>query len=122
MTGNSFGTQTFNYGHAKKVWREIRHRYPAGGTISNIAAWKTAKKDVIPAGTPVVFDAEAKTMVAQLEAANTANGYTQEDVVIKDATVATATVIYDGELYGYMYDAADVAILAAAVPGVKFVY
>lgn len=31
--GNTFDRDSLKYGHARKVWREIRHRYPAGGTI-----------------------------------------------------------------------------------------
>ena len=26
--GNTFDVNTVKYGHARKVWREIRHRYP----------------------------------------------------------------------------------------------
>ena len=29
--GNTFDVNTVKYGHARKVWREIRHRYPGGG-------------------------------------------------------------------------------------------
>ena len=39
------------YGHARKVWREIRHRYPGGGMVSNISDWVAVGK--IPAGTAV---------------------------------------------------------------------
>ena len=34
--GNTFDVNTVKYGHARKVWREIRHRYPGGGMVSNI--------------------------------------------------------------------------------------
>lgn len=110
--GNTYDVNTFKVGHARKVWRETRHRYPGGGLISNVADWVDAK--VIPAGTPATIDLEAKTIVAhtaaQVAASSIAdlgiNGFTQEDVQItsKD-TVASATVVYDGELYGYMLDA-----------------
>ncbi len=31
--GNTFDVNTVKYGHARKVWREIRHRYPGGGMV-----------------------------------------------------------------------------------------
>ena len=37
--GNTFDVNTVKYGHARKVWREIRHRYPGGGMVSNISDW-----------------------------------------------------------------------------------
>lgn len=122
MFGNTFDKTSAKYGHARKVWREIRHQYPGGGRITNVAAW--VSKGVVPAGTPVTFDMANKTVVAltAVSADTQVDGYTQEDARILDAnTVATATVIYDGELYKYMYEPADVAILATKVPGVKFV-
>ena len=49
--GNTFDVNTVKYGHARKVWREIRHRYPGGGMVSNISDWVAVGK--IPAGTAV---------------------------------------------------------------------
>lgn len=118
MNGNTFDVQSVGYGHARKVWREIRHRYPAGGTIQNVSDW--VSNGVIPAGTPCKWYDDAandggKKIVAytdaQVSAADTAeklaalgiNGYLQEDARILDAnTVATGTVIYAGEIYEYM--------------------
>ena len=115
--GNTFDTTTVTYGHARKVWREIRHQYPAGGTISNVSAWSSAGK--IPSGTPCKYDAANKTITAYPDAtvsgaADAAavvalgiNGYLQEDVVIKsNSTVGTGTVIYAGEIYEYMFASA----------------
>lgn len=119
MFGNTFDKGTFHMGHAKKVWREIRHRFPAGGTISNVADWVVKGK--VPAGTPIKFDASANTITAYTDAAIKGasdvktlgiNAYLQEDAVIKDAnTIATGTAIYAGEIYEYMFDAAVVAKL-----------
>lgn len=111
--GNSFsnGSHSLNK-PAVRVWREIRHRFPGGGTIANMNDFKSLGK--VPAGTPVTFDMSTKTITALTDAvvkAATAeapvviNGYTQEDAHIDaNTTVVTATVVYDGELYEYMYD------------------
>lgn len=58
--GNTFDVNTVKYGHARKVWREIRHRYPGGGMVSNISDWVAVGK--IPAGTAVKFDLSGKTL------------------------------------------------------------
>jgi hypothetical protein len=60
--GNTFDVNTVKYGHARKVWREIRHRYPGGGMVSNISDWVAVGK--IPAGTAVKFDLSGKTFTA----------------------------------------------------------
>ena len=126
--GNSFsaGSTAITKG-AVRVWREIRHRYPAGGTITNISDFLALGK--VPAGTPVTFDQATKQITALTDTAVKAggdlviSGYTQEDAYLDaNTTVATATVIYDGELYEYMYDAAVLAVLKAKSPaGIVFV-
>lgn len=52
--GNAFAKGKWAIGKGQKVWREIRHRFPAGGTIVNFAQFLGL--GVVPAGTPVVFD------------------------------------------------------------------
>jgi hypothetical protein len=64
--GNTFDVNTVKYGHARKVWREIRHRYPGGGMVSNISYWVAVGK--IPAGTAVKFDLSGKTFTAYTDA------------------------------------------------------
>lgn len=99
--GNTFGSETQEWGGGqKRVWREIRHRFPAGGTFSSTDLQSYAGK-VIPAGTPVVFDQSTKEItLANTSSATAVDGFTQEDVYVKDGvTAATATVIYDGEIY-----------------------
>lgn len=113
INGNTFDVKTTKYGHSTKVWREIRHRYPAGGTIENVSDWVSDGK--IPAGTPVKYDMNAKTLKAytneQVKGASDIstlgiNAYLQEDAFINSAsTIATGTAVYAGELYDYMYDA-----------------
>lgn len=113
INGNTFDVKTTKYGHSTKVWREIRHRYPAGGTIENVSDWVSEGK--IPAGTPVKYDMNAKTLKAytneQVKGASDVstlgiNAYLQEDAFINSAsTIATGTAVYAGELYDYMYDA-----------------
>lgn len=118
-TGNTFDTTSFKVGHASKVWREIRHRFPAGGVISNVSDWVATGK--IPSGTPVKYDGAAKTLKAytdaQIKGASDMatlgiNAYLQEDAYITDAnTIATGTAIYAGEIYEHMFDAAVVTKL-----------
>lgn len=115
--GNTFDVNTVKYGHARKVWREIRHRYPGGGMVSNISDWVAVGK--IPAGTAVKFDLSGKTFKAytdeQIKAAESAlgiNGYLQEDILVASGnTKASGTVVYAGEIYQYMFDEEVVAIL-----------
>ena len=118
--GNTFDVNTVKYGHARKVWREIRHRYPGGGMVSNISDWTSAGK--IPAGTAVKFDLSNKTLKAytdeQIKAATAdittlgINGYLQEDILVtSENTKASGTVVYAGELYQYMFDEEVIAIL-----------
>lgn len=131
--GNTFDASTFKVGHSRKVFREIVAAYPGGATISNMSDWSGK----IPSGRPCKFDPEAKTAkvytTAQVKAATTPeakaalgiNGYIQEDVVIKDGkTIGTATVLYDAEIYQFMYDSAEVAILKAltSTPKITWVY
>lgn len=122
-TGNTFNQGKFSAGHARKVWREIRGQWPAGGKVSNVADWVTLGK--IPAGTPAFWacDAEtgAKTVKCltdaqvkaigetpkQGETASTdkVNGHIQEDIpILNGQTVGTATVINDGDICEYMFD------------------
>lgn len=118
--GNTFDVNTVKYGHARKVWREIRHRYPGGGMVSNISDWTSAGK--IPAGTAVKFYLSNKTLKAytdeQIKAATAdittlgINGYLQEDILVtSENTKASGTVVYAGELYQYMFDEEVIAIL-----------
>lgn len=118
--GNTFDVNTVKYGHARKVWREIRHRYPGGGMVSNISDWVTVGK--IPAGTAVNFDLSDKTFKAYtdeqiIETAESIttlgiNGYLQEDVLVaSEKTEASGTVVYAGEIYQYMFNEEVVAIL-----------
>lgn len=138
--GNSFLNKKITVGgKADRVWREIRHRYPAGGMITNVSDFASDGK--IRSGQPVAYNLAAKTITvltdAQVKAASTAeaiaalgiNGYLQEDVVINvdgsgvpEGFKASGTVVYAGELYDYMFDAQVLAVLKkVAVPGIVFV-
>lgn len=139
QTGNTYDSTSFSVGHARKVWREIRRQWPAGGTISNVSDWVAVGK--IPAGTPCKWESAEnsgkKTIKcftdAQVKAAASAqgginslgiNGYTDRDTPITSAnTVASATAIREGDIYEYMF-APDVATILKAntkCPGVVFV-
>lgn len=114
IIGNTFDKKSFEYGHARKVWRSISSVYPGGGVIQNVSDF--SEKGKIPSGSPVKFDMkthqitvikddEIKAAEAEAVAALGINGYLQEDVYItsKD-TVATGTVVYAGEIYEYMFE------------------
>ncbi len=110
--GNTFDNVSSKYGHARKVWREVRQVYPAGGTVSNVADWSAA--GVIPAGTAVKYDVTNKTMECYTKADITGaedmstlaiNGYLKNDIRIEsESTVASGTVVYEGELYINLID------------------
>lgn len=130
-TGSSFGKKTMQMGHARKVWRSITNVFPGGGTITNLADFKAA--GCIPCGSPVKFDDEAKTIEVITDAAITAaadvktlgiNGYLQEQVDVDETTqVATGTVVYEGEIYKYMFKKAIVEKLEylATTPKITWV-
>lgn len=111
-TSNTFNKGEVKFGHARKVWREQREVLPAGGTISNVADFVSA--GLIPSGRPVVFDSAANTIKVIKDSEITAaadvntlgiNGFLKEDApVVDNKTVATGTVVVDGDLYGYMFD------------------
>lgn len=130
--GNTFDNSHVKYGHAKRVWRTMRHVYPCGGTIKNVNDF--VGKGVIPAGSPVKFNTKTKEIevmkddaIKNAENVNTLgiNGYLQEDVLVKDAqTIGTGTVVYAGEIYEYMFDDDVVAKLKTlqSVPQIVWVY
>lgn len=130
--GNSFDKTSVNYGHARKIWRSQSHVEPGGAVITNVADFVAAGK--IQSGLPVKFDNQAKTMKvyteAQVKSASDMatlgiNGFLKEDVRILSAdTVATGTVVYGGEIYEFMFDAAVVAKLKALtnLPMIHWVY
>lgn len=135
-TGNTFNQTSFTAGHARKVWREIRGQWPAGGKVTNVADW--VGKGKIPAGTPAFWscdpdtgaktvkcltDAQAKAISAETST-DSVNGHIQEDILILNGqTVGTATVINDGDIYEYMLDADVVAKLKTLnVNGYKVVF
>lgn len=133
--GNSFNDKTISIGHARKVWRSVRAVYPGGGTVENIADW--VEKGVIPSGRPCKFDPKEKKVTVytpeQVAAAGTAgtadslgiNGYIQEDIRVVDGnTIGTATIVYNGEIYEYMFSDDEVAVLKslATTPQIVWVY
>lgn len=116
--GNSFNKKTFAYKGAKRVWREIRHVFPGGGTIASTSGFT----GIIPAGTPATIAANVITPLATVGEGVKIDGFTQEDVVIESGAVLTATVVYDGEIYAYAMDQSQLAAIKAAAPAtIKFV-
>ena len=135
--GNTFGSQTVSAGHARKVWREVKDQFPAGGVVANLSDWLSGGKGKIPAGTFCKYEdsgANGGKVVtcytnAQIKAAGSIatlgiNGATLYDIDIEAGeTVGTATVIYAGEYYKYMIDADVFAKVKdiAALSEIKFV-
>lgn len=144
QTGNTFDNLSFSQGHSRKIWREIRRQWPVGGKVTNVSDW--VSKNKIPAGTPCKYsmnatggkevkcytDAQVKAAVTKQEGQSAAagidslgiNGYTDRDIpIVNGDTQGTATVIREGDIYEYMFDA-DVAVALKAntlCPGVVFV-
>lgn len=138
--GNTFGSQTVSTGHARKVWREVKDQFPAGGVVANLSDWLTGGVGKIPAGTFCKWEDlganggkkvtcyKASQITGTADAAALAalgiNGATLYDIDIEAGeTVATATVIYAGEYYSYMVDANVLAKVKdiAALSEIKFV-
>lgn len=124
--GSVFGKGTSSYGGGRSVWRETKAVYPGGGrmTTASIKAilGSTAKEGVIPAGTPCTFNSTTKE-ITLLTSANLAasskpvvNGFIKDDIAIIDLGAvptdanlfASATVVYEGEIYEYAFSATDV--------------
>lgn len=140
--GNTFGSQTVSAGHARKVWREVKDQFPAGGVVANLSDWLSAGKGKIPSGTfckwyddsannggkKVVCYTKAQILAAAAAEGGVAtlgiNGASLYDVDIEAGeTVGTETVIYAGEYYSYMADA-DVLAAVKDIPAlseIKFV-
>lgn len=135
QTGNTFDSQSFGVGHARKVWRRIEEQLPGGFVIKNVSDFVGAKP--IRSGMACVKDTTAGAdekdikvlILAQLLAGIAAEGgidslgiigFLQEDAPVKDAnTFATGNVIVKGEIYDYMLGdtQANAATIAAAVKG-----
>lgn len=126
--GNTYGSESIELSNGqKRAWREIRHQYPSGGVFKSDDLATFAGK-VIPAGTPVGFNQETKELtLANTASASAVDGFTQEDVYVKDGvTMASATVIYDGEIYepvlkALLGDSVLTAVKKLAPATIKFV-
>lgn len=135
QNGNTFDSQSFGMGHARKVWRRIEEQLPGGFMIKNVSDFVSA--GLIRSGMAIVKDTasganEKDIKVLPWSAITTAAsgeggidslgiiGFLQEDVpVLSEQTVATGNVIVKGEIYGYMLgDTPEVAsAVSAAVKG-----
>lgn len=135
--GNTFGSQTVSTGHARKVWREVKDQFPAGGVVQSLNSWLTNGKGKIPAGTFCKWvDAGSNggkqvtcytaTQISSAADVSTLgiNGATLYDIDIEAGeTVGTATVVYAGEMYSYMVPSAVLAKVKdiPALSEIKFV-
>lgn len=137
--GNTFGSQSVGAGHARKVWREVKDQFPAGGIVTNLSDWLTGGVGKIPAGTfckwyndgasggkKVVCYTDAQIKAASGNPASLGiNGATLYDIDIEAGeTVGTATVVYAGEYYDFMVKDSDVLSIVkglASLSEIKFV-
>lgn len=137
--GNTFGSRTVSAGHSRKVWREVKDQFPAGGVVANLTDWVTNGVGKIPAGTfckwyddtasggkKVVCYTDAQIKAASGNPASLGiNGATLYDIDIENGeTIGTATVIYAGEYNEYMIKDSSVKSIVkglAALSEIKFV-
>ena len=134
QTGNTFDSQSFSVGHARKVWRRIEEQLAGGFMIKNVSDFVTA--GLIRSGMAIVKDTtqgaddkDIKVLTwAQVKSAISGSGidslgiigFLQEDVPVLSAdTKATANVIVKGEIYDYMLGDSleDAATISAAIKG-----
>lgn len=110
------------------VWSRIGKKYQGGGYIDTSSL---NAGDIIPAGTPVIFDGPGKqvTLVtgSALTLANLAkvNGLTENDVCIPTGVAeATCAVVYDGKIYANRANGGNglPASLKAQLPAIEFIY
>lgn len=126
QTGNSFDSQSFGMGHARKVWRRIEEQLPGTGMITNLADFASA--GLVRSGMALAKDTStgadeqdykaipwADIISAQGEGGSGIDslgivGFLQEDVPVYQHGTSgsytynkgTCTVIVKGEIYGYM--------------------
>ena len=140
--GNSFDSQSVNFGHSRKVWRRIEEQLPGGYHVTNLSDF--ASDGLVRAGMAVVKDttsgadardvkvltwAQIKTAVSGESGIDSLNiiGFTQEDVPVYSHTSGNSTtynygtcnIVVKGEIYGYMLGGTvtDAATISAAVKG-----
>lgn len=138
--GNSFDSQSVNFGHSRKVWRRIEEQLPGGYHVTNLSDF--ASDGLVRAGMAVVKDttsgadardvkvltwAQIKTAVSGESPAGIDSlsiiGFTQEDVPVyqngASYNYGTCNIVVKGEIYGYMLGGTvtDAATISAAVKG-----
>lgn len=134
-SGNTFGSKEFKVGHTKKVWRRTVSQLPGGFVITNLADF--AGNGGVRAGMAIVKDTSEGAQDCDVKALKWADitaavdgdgidslgilGFLLKDVdVDKDGNVqGTATIIVEGEIYGFMLGntPAVAEVVAAAVKG-----
>lgn len=124
---NTFGKSETTYKGGKNIWHEIRGKYPVGGRISNLSAFKGK---VIPAGSMCVFDQAKKEIkiAKKTDVKTTANsggtvvpntilGLLENDIYVDATTTeATGTVVFDGSIYIDRVDEEIVPEVLAVLP------
>lgn len=117
---NVYGQNSESFGGNTPVWLGTVKPLPIGAVYSGTLG----AKEIIKAGTPVVYDAAARTFAKATEAAS-ANGYLYNDVYADAAGyVATGAIVMD-HAEGLLIDRTDFAnqadALQAAIPNVRLV-
>lgn len=117
---NVYGQTSENFGGNTPVWLGTVKPLPIGAVYSGTLG----AKEIIKAGTPVIYNAANRTFAKAAEAAQ-ANGYLYNDVYADAAGhVATGAIVMD-HAEGLLIDRTDFADdaddLQAAIPNVRLV-
>ena len=117
---NVYGQTSESFGGNTPVWLGTVKPLPVGAVYSGTLG----AKEIIKAGTPVIYDATARTFAKAAEA-NQANGYLYNDVYADAAGyVATGAIVMD-HAEGLLIDrtdfAADAEALQTAIPNVRLI-
>lgn len=127
-TFNTISQTETTIGGGVTVWSRVTKKYQGGGYIDTSTL---NPGDIIPAGTPVIFNGPGAqvTLVTGTAAtqANMAkvNGLTENDVCIPTGVAeASCAVVYDGRIYANRANGGNglPASLKAQLPAVEFIY
>lgn len=127
-TFNTIAQNKAVIGSGVAVWSRVNKKYQGGGSIDTT---NLNPGDVIPAGTPVIFEGSDKPVTIVTGAAATVanmakvNGLTENDVCIPTGVVeAACAVVYDGKIYANRANGGNglPASLKAQLPAVEFIY
>lgn len=119
---NVYGQTSESFGGNTPVWLGTVKPLPVGAVYSGTLA----AKEIIKAGTPVVYNAANRTF-AKAEAAASANGYLYNDIYAESAGMSATGAIVMNHGEGLLIDRVgdwseeDITALQAAIPNVRLI-